>query len=62
MDDLWAALSLVLVVEGVLYAAAPGGMKRMMAAAQTIPDGALRAGGLAAAAFGVGLVWLVRQA
>ncbi len=62
MGDLWAALGLVLVVEGVLYAAAPGGMKRMMAAAQAVPDGVLRAGGLAAAALGVGVVWLVRQA
>lgn len=61
MDDLWAALGLVLVIEGVLYAAAPGGMKRMMAVAQAVPEGILRAGGLAAAALGVGVVWLVRQ-
>lgn len=62
MDDLWAALGFVLVIEGVLYAAAPTGMKRMMAAAQAIPEGTLRAGGLAAAVLGVGIVWLVRQA
>jgi uncharacterized protein YjeT (DUF2065 family) len=52
----------VLVIEGVLYAAAPAGMKRMMAAAQAVPDGVLRTGGLAAAALGVGVVWLARQA
>jgi uncharacterized protein YjeT (DUF2065 family) len=62
MDDLWAALGLVLVIEGVLYAVAPAGMKRMMAAAQAVPEGALRAGGLAAAILGVGIVWLARQA
>ena len=62
MNDLLAALGLVLVIEGLLYAAAPERMKRMAAAIQPIPPGALRVGGIAAAALGLILVWLVRQA
>ncbi|MGB8273730.1 MAG: DUF2065 domain-containing protein [Alphaproteobacteria bacterium] len=60
MNDLWAALGLVLVIEGLLYAAAPDGMKRMMAQAHQIPSSVLRAGGLAAAFCGVLIVWAVR--
>ncbi len=62
MEDFWAALGLVMVIEGVLYAAAPEGMKRMMAAAQSLPAGALRLGGLLAAGLGLTVVWLVRGA
>lgn len=60
MDDLFAAAALVLVIEGALYAAFPGGMKRMMAQALEMPDHFLRVAGLAAAAVGVALVWLIR--
>ncbi len=62
MEDFWAALGLVMVIEGVLYAAAPEGMKSMMAAAQSLPAGALRLGGLLAAGLGLTVVWLVRGA
>jgi uncharacterized protein YjeT (DUF2065 family) len=62
MDDLLAALGLVLVIEGLLYAAAPERMKRMAAAIQPIPPAALRAGGVLAAVLGLGVVWLVRRA
>ena len=62
MNDLFAALGLVLVIEGVLYAAAPERMKRMAAAVQPIPPGALRVGGIVAACLGLGVVWLVRRA
>lgn len=61
MGDFLAALGLVLVIEGVLYAAAPERMKRMAAAIQPVPPAALRIGGLAAAMLGLGLVWLVRR-
>ena len=54
------ALGLVLVIEGLLYAFVPGHLKRMMAMMQTIPDDALRTGGLVAMAAGVALVWLAR--
>lgn len=61
MGDFLAALGLVLVIEGVLYAAAPERMKRMAAAIQPVPPAALRIGGLVAAMLGLGLVWLVRR-
>lgn len=60
MTDLVAAVGLVLVIEGVAYAGFPQWLKRMMAQAQEVPDSTLRAGGLAAAAAGVLLVWWVR--
>lgn len=58
--DFLTALALVLVIEGVIYALFPVAMKRMMARAMDMPASALRAGGLAAAATGVFLVWLLR--
>lgn len=54
------ALGLVLVIEGLLYAFVPGHLKRMMAMMQTIPEDALRTGGVIAMAAGVALVWLAR--
>jgi len=60
MSDLLVALGLLLVIEGTLYAAFPGGLKRMMTMVQDIPDQSLRSGGVAAIALGVAVVWLVR--
>jgi uncharacterized protein YjeT (DUF2065 family) len=60
MDDLWAALGLVLAIEGALYALFPSGMRRVVAEVLQQPDERLRRFGLVAAAIGVGVVWLVR--
>lgn len=60
MQDLLVAIGLVLVLEGVMYAAAPDAMKRMIAQMLVVPSGSLRAAGLVAMAAGVLLVWLVR--
>lgn len=60
MNDFIVALGLVLVIEGTLYAAFPGGLKRMMTMAKDTPDQTLRSGGIAAVAMGVMIVWLVR--
>jgi uncharacterized protein YjeT (DUF2065 family) len=60
MTDLLTALALVLVLEGVLWAVVPDGMKRAAVAALGMENQKLRAGGLIAAALGVFLVWLVR--
>ena len=60
MSDLVVALGLVLVIEGTLYAAFPGGLKRMMVMAQDTPDQTLRSGGVVAVILGVLVVWLVR--
>ena len=64
MDDFWTALGLaiglILVLEGALYALFPAAMRRLIAAAVSQPDSALRAGGLVAAIAGVVLVWAIR--
>lgn len=61
MSDLIAALGLAITIEGVLYALFPDGMKATMAKVQEQPASHLRAAGLAAAAVGVLIVWLVRR-
>jgi hypothetical protein len=61
MRDLWTSLALVLVIEGVLYALAPEGMRRVAARAAAAPSQTLRGAGLAAAGLGVMLVWLLRH-
>ena len=60
MSDLVAALGLVLVLEGIIYGGMPAFAKRLAAEVVSIPEGALRVGGLVAMALGVGIVWLVR--
>ena len=54
------ALGLVLIVEGLVYALAPGAIERMLEAFRTIPPEARRALGLAAMAAGVALVWIAK--
>lgn len=60
MSDFLVALGLVLVIEGVLYGGLPRLAKRLAAEVLSVPDQVLRVVGVAAAAFGVLLVWLVR--
>jgi len=61
MRDLATAFALVLVIEGILYALFPDGMKRMALRSQQLPAQTLRTAGLAAACIGVMLVWLARR-
>ncbi|MCB1834075.1 MAG: DUF2065 domain-containing protein [Geminicoccaceae bacterium] len=61
MQDLATAAALVLVIEGLLWALFPEGMKRALAAAMETDDQMLRWGGLLFAVLGVGLVWLIRS-
>jgi uncharacterized protein len=61
MSDLGAAIGLVFVIEGIIFAAFPLGAKRAMTAAVDIPDNRLRIAGLASAIVGVVIVWLVRR-
>lgn len=60
MSEIILAIGLVLVVEGLVYAAFPEAIKRMMEMALSLPDSSLRYAGIAALAGGVFLVWLVR--
>ncbi len=61
MRDLATALALVLVIEGILYALLPEGMRRAAVRAAATPPQTLRGAGLAAACIGVVLVWLLRH-
>ncbi|GLK76100.1 hypothetical protein GCM10008171_13540 [Methylopila jiangsuensis] len=60
MTDFFVALGLVLVIEGVLFAAVPGAAKRSCANILATPDVLLRGVGLGAAVLGLGVIWLVR--
>ena len=61
MRDLCTGLALVLVIEGILYALFPEGMKHVAARAMAVPSQILRAAGLLVAAVGVVIVWLLRH-
>lgn len=61
MRELITALGLVLVIEGIGYALAPGRFKAMMAKVAEIPEERLRTVGIVAVAVGVAVVWLARQ-
>ena len=54
---LWA-LGLVLVIEGLVYALAPGLVERMLQALQAMPLEQRRLVGLLALATGVALLWV----
>ncbi len=60
MNDFLAALGLVFVIEGLIFAALPGQAKKAMMSVLETPDGSLRGIGLAAALVGLVLVWLAR--
>jgi len=60
MADLGAALGLMLVLEGAMYALFPDGMRRMTAQVSLLPPGQLRIAGLCLAALGFAVVALVR--
>ena len=60
MSYLLTALALTLAIEGALYALFPEAMKRAMLYVLDQPRGYLRTASVAAAALGVGIVWLVR--
>ena len=60
MMDLAAALGLALVIEGVVLTVAPRFVREGALAMAAVRLPSLRACGLAAAAAGLALVWLVR--
>lgn len=61
MQDFFAAIGLVLVIEGLVYGGFPSLAKKLAGEVLSMPENALRIGGLAAIAIGVGIVWLVRS-
>lgn len=60
MSTLLLGLGIALAIEGVLYAAFPEQIQRMMRFALERPPASLRTFGLVALAAGLFLVWLVR--
>jgi uncharacterized protein YjeT (DUF2065 family) len=60
MAQFVVALGLVLVIEGLLFAAFPGFAKRLAATALESPETSLRVAGIASAVLGIMLIWLVR--
>jgi uncharacterized protein YjeT (DUF2065 family) len=60
MADFLVALGLVLVIEGLTFAAFPGPAKRALAALIETADGNLRLAGLASAVIGLLVVWALR--
>jgi len=60
VQDFFAAMGLVLVVEGLVYGGFPRLAKKLATEVLAMPEHALRIAGLAAIAIGVGIVWLVR--
>ncbi len=61
MKDFLAAIGLFLVIEGILFAAFPTGIKRAMTVALETAEGRLRISGIVSALIGIGIVWLVRH-
>lgn len=60
MSDFLAALGLVFVLEGLLFAAFPDFAKRAMESVMQAPDSLLRIVGLVSAILGIALIWIVR--
>jgi uncharacterized protein YjeT (DUF2065 family) len=60
MYDFLAALGLVFMIEGLVFAAFPGHAKRAVASVLETPEATLRAIGIGSAVVGLLVVWLVR--
>ncbi len=61
MTDFLAALGLVFVIEGLMFAAVPGHAKKAIASVLETPEPTLRIIGIGSAVIGLVVVWLVRS-
>ena len=61
MTTILLALGLVLVVEGLVWAAAPSAMRRLAEELRRVDDHTLRVIGVVVLAIGTGLVFLARH-
>ena len=59
--DFLIGFGILLVLEGLLFAAIPAWMRRAMKSALASPDNMLRIVGLISAVAGLVLIWLVRH-
>lgn len=60
MSDLLVGLGMVFVIEGLLWALAPGLGARLLQAMAATPENTVRTAGAVSVALGVFVVWLVR--
>ena len=59
--DFLVGLGILLMVEGLLFAAFPTSMRKAMQSAMSSPDNFLRTVGLISAVVGLVVIWLVRR-
>lgn len=59
-NDLWAALALMLVIEGLVPFLSPDLLRRMLASVAQLDDRSVRIAGLISMLCGVALLYLVR--
>lgn len=59
-NDLWVAMALMLVLEGIVPFLSPDAMRRMLIAVAQMDNRALRTAGFVSMLTGVGLLYLVR--
>jgi uncharacterized protein len=61
MEDFLAALALLFVIEGLLFAAFPNATRRAMLEAARTPDDMVRKIGIVCAVVGIAGLWVVRR-
>ncbi len=61
LSDFLVGVGILLVIEGLMFAAAPVFLKRAMKSALETPDNILRAAGIGSAVVGLFLIWLIRR-
>ena len=59
--DFLIGVALLLVFEGLMFAASPAWMRRAMKSALVTPDNILRTVGIVSAVIGLLLIWFVRR-
>ena len=61
MNELWIALALLLVIEGLLPALSPGTFRRYLTAMMQMDERSLRISGLVSMAIGAMLIYLLKN-
>jgi uncharacterized protein YjeT (DUF2065 family) len=59
--DFLIGIGILFVLEGILFLAIPGWMRRAMKSALATPDNILRLAGIGSAIAGLILIWIVRR-
>lgn len=59
--DFLVGIGILFVLEGLMFLAFPGWMRRAMKSALASPDNILRAAGMVSAVGGLILIWLMRR-